>query len=164
MKNKTYQLPRYEVVRHLLKTEGRIKNKKLLELGTDSGDFAYQLKNDGFDVVASGLEEDKKRFKYHDTIKFIRADFDKEFPFEKASFDIIVGLEIIEHLENVQGFIRKLSYVLRDEGILILSTPNILNIISRLRFLFEGAYNFFKEPDITAQVAAAFASLLLRCV
>ena len=149
--NKIYHLSRYEVVRSLLNAEYQKGNKKLLELGTSSGDLAYQLKNDGFDVVGTGLELDSKKFKYHDTIKFITADLDKEFPFEKASFDIIIGLEITEHLENVQGFVRMLSYTLRDNGVLILSTPNILNILSRLRFLFEGSYNFFKEPPLDVE-------------
>ena len=29
-----------------------------------------------------------------------------------------------------------------------MSTPNILNLKSRLRFLFEGAYEYFREPPL----------------
>jgi len=30
--------------------------------------------------------------------------------------------------------------------VLILSTPNILNLNSRMRFFFEGSFDFFREP------------------
>ena len=34
---------------------------------------------------------------------------------------------------------------------MILSTPNILNIGSRLRYLFEGSWDFFREPMLEQQ-------------
>jgi SAM-dependent methyltransferase len=45
-------------------------------------------------------------------------------PFCDRSFEVIVSFETIEHLQNRERFLEELCRVLRDEGLLILSTPN----------------------------------------
>jgi SAM-dependent methyltransferase len=55
-------------------------------------------------------------------------------------------LEVIEHLRNPFVVLKELNRILKSGGSLIISTPNILNLSSRLRFLFEGAFEFFREP------------------
>ncbi|OGL46279.1 MAG: hypothetical protein A2161_14910 [Candidatus Schekmanbacteria bacterium RBG_13_48_7] len=42
--------------------------------------------------------------------------------------------------------IREFYRILKNPGYLIISTPNILEIRSRIRFLFSGFYNKFKRP------------------
>ena len=39
-------------------------------------------------------------------------------------------------------------FILKKGGRLILSTPNVLNLGSRCRFLVEGSYDFFREPTL----------------
>jgi len=117
---------------------------KVLDLGCGSGDYAQRLKESGFEVTASDM--DVKRFNYHDTIEFKESHLDRPLPFGDQSFDHIIFLEVIEHIYNPDFVIREISRVLKPNGVLILSTPNILNIGSRLRFLFEGSFDFFREP------------------
>lgn len=45
---------------------------------------------------------------------------------------------MIEHIENQAQLVREISRVLRSGGVLLLSTPNVLNVRSRVRFLFSG--------------------------
>ena len=44
--------------------------------------------------------------------------------FKNASFDIIIALEIIEHLVDPDFFLDGLKKVLKEGGILVISTPN----------------------------------------
>jgi SAM-dependent methyltransferase len=67
----------------------------------------------------------------------------ENLPYADASFDIVTATEVIEHLEDFRRVVREIHRVLKPGGICILSTPNILNLNSRLRFLFFGFWNLF---------------------
>jgi len=64
-------------------------------------------------------------------------------PYPDASFDLVTCTEVIEHLEDFRSTVREIGRVLRPDGICIISTPNILNLRSRLRYLFFGFFNMF---------------------
>ncbi|MFN2507440.1 MAG: class I SAM-dependent methyltransferase [Chthoniobacterales bacterium] len=64
-------------------------------------------------------------------------------PYPDASFDLVTCTEVIEHLEHYEGVMREISRVLRPGGVLVVSTPNVLNLRSRLRYLFFGFFNMF---------------------
>jgi SAM-dependent methyltransferase len=64
-------------------------------------------------------------------------------PYADASFDVVTATEVIEHLEDFRRIVREIHRVLRPGGVCILSTPNILNLNSRLRFLWFGFWNLF---------------------
>jgi len=119
---------------------------KVLDLGCGDGDYALQLKQTGYDVLAADL--DNERFRYKDNIPFMQCDITKGLPFADGSFDICLFLEVIEHLKNPYAVMQELKRILKPNGTLILSTPNILNLKSRFRYFFEGAYEFFREPPL----------------
>ncbi|MCM8774462.1 MAG: methyltransferase domain-containing protein [Candidatus Omnitrophica bacterium] len=100
----------------------------------------------GFETLASDI--DKERFRYSDEIQFIRCDITKRLPFENNYFDYVLLIEAIEHLKNPYEVIKEIYRIVKERWMLIISTPNILNLKSRIRFLFEGAYEFFREPPL----------------
>lgn len=66
-----------------------------------------------------------------------------QLPYTDASFDLVTCTEVIEHLEHHRGALREIGRVLRPGGVCVLTTPNILNLRSRLRYLFFGFFNMF---------------------
>jgi len=64
-------------------------------------------------------------------------------PYKDNSFDLITFTEVAEHLENHHTIIREIYRVLKPGGMLVMTTPNILNIKSRIRFFLYGFWNFF---------------------
>lgn len=64
-------------------------------------------------------------------------------PYADGSFDLVTCTEVIEHIEHYRRTIREAFRVLRPGGVLVVSTPNILNFRSRVRFFFFGFYNLF---------------------
>ena len=64
-------------------------------------------------------------------------------PYGDATFDVVTATEVIEHLEDFREVLREIYRVLKPGGVCILSTPNILNLNSRLRFLWFGFWNLF---------------------
>lgn len=119
---------------------------KVLDIGCGDGDYSFELKKLGFQVTA--LDIDEGRFKYKNEIEFLKCDITKGLPFSDNTFDHVLFLEVIEHLKNPYFVVEEINRILSKEGKLILSTPNILSLKSRIRFLFEGNFEYFREPPL----------------
>jgi len=52
--------------------------------------------------------------------------FDYRLPFEDGEFDTVLSLETVEHFSEPERLIAELGRVTRPQGVLILSTPNVL--------------------------------------
>ena len=65
-------------------------------------------------------------------------DLNSPLPFKSACFDGVNLTEVIEHIENQAQLIREIARVLKPDGVVVISTPNVLNLHSRVRFLFTG--------------------------
>jgi SAM-dependent methyltransferase len=77
--------------------------------------------------------------------------------FEPKSFDSIIAGELIEHLENPASFLRGCRSILRDDGRLLLTTPNPYHwsyMIGNLLFLRSGiTYDHINQIPFRAMVA-----------
>lgn len=56
-------------------------------------------------------------------VRFVAGDF-MALPFEDASFDVVVTLEVLAHVADQGAFIAKISRLLRPGGLLMLATQN----------------------------------------
>ena len=119
---------------------------KVLDIGCGDGDYSRRLKDLGFDVVAGDVDE--KRFKQTRDIKFMYCDITKKLPFADGQFDYVLLMEVVEHLRNPYEVFLEINRIIKKDGFLIMSTPNILNLKSRFRYMFEGAYSYFREPPL----------------
>src|ERR1051326_4158279 len=71
-------------------------------------------------------------------------DLNKEkLPYSEGMFDLVTATEVVEHLEHYRETLREFFRVLKPEGLCILTTPNVLNLNSRLRYLWFGFANLF---------------------
>jgi len=64
-------------------------------------------------------------------------------PFPDNAFDLVTITEVVEHLENYHVIIREIYRVLKKNGQIIITTPNILNMKSRINFLKSGFWTLF---------------------
>ena len=77
----------------------------------------------------------------------------KRLPYHDEQFDLVTATEVIEHLENQRLFLRDINRVLKPGGICVLSTPNVLNLNSRLRYLWFGFPQLFGPLSIEGRKA-----------
>lgn len=131
----------YEKVLTLL---GDINGKLVLDCGAGKGKLSETLKNKGAMVEACDIN--KKQF-LSKNIKFTEADLNKKLPYKDSRFDIIISIEVLEHLENPSHFLTEIKRILKRGGKAIITTPNISNIKSRLQFLFKGNLHWFHESE-----------------
>ncbi len=115
----------------------------LLEIPAGEGALAWQLQKLGYSVTAGDI--DPKFFKVR-PIRCVAIDLNRKFPVESEQFDFVSCIEGVEHLQDQFQFVRECHRVLRPGGRLVLSTPNILNLASRLKFLLSGFYSLVPRP------------------
>ena len=125
---------------------------KLLDVPAGEGALAQRLKELGYEVSCCDLYP--QIFKL-DGVDIKQGDLDARLPYDDASFDTAVCVEGLEHIENPANAIREFTRLLKPQGTLIVSVPNIMNIEERLKWLFSGYTSHFKPLSAEAREAIA---------
>lgn len=134
------------------KAVGMLKglNGSLLDLGCGQGAISERIMltyPNKFNITASDFNKKDFRAK----VKFIKADLNKfHLPFKDNSFDVVMLVEVIEHVENPALLINEINRILKKKGILIMSTPNVENWQSKIHFLLNGRFFSFLKSDTSS--------------
>jgi O-antigen biosynthesis protein len=111
--------------------------ERVLDVGCSTGYVAERLQARGATVVGLDLDEraaaQARRFCEAVHVGDVET---MELPFEPASFDAIVCGDLVEHLRDPRAFLERVRPLLRADGRVVLSTPNIANWAMRLGLLF----------------------------
>lgn len=112
-----------EMVIDSLERTGR-SGLKILEVGCGAGWLCPELARFG-DVVGTDLSDEvlQRAQTRWPEIKFVSGDF-FSLSFEPQSFDVIVSLEVLSHVENQPQFMERLADLLVPGGMLLLATQN----------------------------------------
>ncbi len=85
-------------------------------------------------------------------IRWLTADLNAPLPLPPASFDLIVAIEIIEHLENPRATAREWRRLVRPGGALVMSTPNVESLRSMLSLFARGHHSAFTGKSYPAHI------------
>lgn len=77
---------------------------------------------------------------------FAQVNLDGPLPWPDQTFDAVFSTEGIEHLENHFAFLREICRILKPGGTLVLTTPNITALRSRMRFFASGFFGRDSRP------------------
>lgn len=121
--------------------------KAVLDIPAGEGSFTRRLIPD-YDVTSADVQD----FLKAEGSTYAHADMTERLPWGDGTFDAIVNIDGIEHIERQFDFILECRRVLRPGGHLIISTPNISALRSRWRYLATGFHNKGKVPLDEAHV------------
>ena len=118
-------------------------NHDVLDIGCGEGFFAAELAQTGNRItgVDDRLTPANPVFE-----RYFSADLDKGIgavigQLDGQRFDRVLLLDVLEHLKSPERILRQAHAVLKREGSLIVSLPNIANIVVRIMLLF-GQFNY----------------------
>jgi len=120
---------------------------KILDFGCGKGAFSQRLIDEGMNVDACDIDTDQIMAKVS---RKIRLDLNKKDITETITekYDVVIAMEIIEHLQNPWKYTEDCIKILKNGGLIVFSTPNISNFVSRMRFLMRGTLTAFEKNDL----------------
>lgn len=133
---------------------------RCLDLAAGQGAFSRRLHQAGYRVVAADVEPSGWQVP---EVPLRLVDLDQPFADQlaPAGFDACVAIEILEHVHDPTSFLRQCQRLLRPGGLLLLSSPNVESLASRLLFLWNGRLRFF-TADETHHITPIFSWSLQR--
>jgi len=134
---------------------------RVLDIGCSSGEIANMIFNmpniskiEGVDISEIAIKEAKRRYPQ---IAFKQCSTDKLL-YEDLTFDTIFAGELIEHVPDTNRMFKEFYRVLKGNGILIITTPEMTTLKSIIisLFYYDQYYNptgehvrFYTKNSIT---------------
>jgi 2-polyprenyl-3-methyl-5-hydroxy-6-metoxy-1,4-benzoquinol methylase len=134
---------------------------RAVDLGAGPGAMCDRLYSSGCEVLAV----DRDHAVYQGKQRFVAQDLnDAGFASALgiASFDLVVAVEVIEHVESPINFLRNISRLLAPHGVAVITTPNVDSLPARLKFLFNGKIRMMDTGSDPAHISPIFSDLLRR--
>jgi len=161
--------------RLLLKTFSKYNThtarKRLLDAGCGDGEFLGFLAQQGFDVYGVDISEKaiaRARERCSGPSLYCET-LEEALPWPSGFFDVIWCTEVLEHLFDIPKVLAGLNRVLKQNGLLILTTPyhGLVKTLGITLLRFEKHFDvtgphirFFTKRSIRAELAkAGFESL-----
>ena len=138
-----FRRARHEILPYLPK-----RIDKILDVGCGEGATSALIKNSypsinwmgGIELSVSAAQEAEKTLDKVWCASIEDLIIENEIP--KASLDVILCLDVLEHLADPWDFVKKISPLLANEGRLIVSIPNIRNWKFIKNLLFRGDFRY----------------------
>lgn len=117
---------------------------KILDIGCGPGFFleiaeAHGFKGWGIDLSPYAIAYARKTFSERIIQGYLTRDM-----FPENHFDVIVAFDVFEHLYNPDKFLSITSKILKNDGIIMITTPNIKSLLS---IFSRGKWVSFKLPE-----------------
>ncbi len=142
-----------------------IRGKKCLDIGPGTGRWLQFLNKNGADYLGA-IDISNESLKRYSLIcdKTQKANVETDnFDFKSNNFDIVLSIEVLEHLRYPDHYLSEIFRVTKNEGLVLMTIPNILSLISRIRVifgLFPGAVSndkthvrFYRKKDLVKLLA-----------
>lgn len=152
-----------KIMRYLL--NNGIEGKRCLDVGPGTGRWLQFLKNRNAGYLgAIDISHESLRRCSPLCNKTQKADLEADkFDFESDFFDIVISIEVLEHLRDPATYLTEILRVVKKGGIVLMSIPNVVSFISRVRMLFgilpaaigsdRTHVGFYRKKDIVRLLA-----------
>lgn len=132
-----HPVPRYRSIIADMKQLG-YSSGKLLEVGCSKGLFLHLAAKTGYSVCGTDISEYATRYAKDNFGLTVYCSDLANAGFSNNSFDIVVMIDVAEHLEYPKEILKECYRVLKPGGLLVLDTPNEDSLINKISiFLYN---------------------------
>ena len=148
---------------------GKQRYGSVVDIGCGSSAISRRLRDrfdhyTGCDVVAYD------GFPKESWATFAKIDLNQPpYAVDEASADLVMSIEVIEHVENPRALMRELARIVKPGGRVIVTTPNQLSLLSKLSLVAKNEFTAFQEGEglypahITALVETDLRRIATEC-
>ncbi len=96
---------------------------KVLDIGAGTGKILSELKMKGWSVT--GIDGEKEAIKWSKKrgIKIQQVDIEKRLKLNEKSFNLVLALDVIEHLGKDKKMLREINKILKPKGVVVITVP-----------------------------------------
>ena len=152
--NKTFIKRIDDRLQKIIKITTKIAPKKVLDIGCGSGYLISELSK-AINAQFYGVDVYQNEIK---NCEYKIADITEEIPFNNEMFDCVILGEVIEHVPNPDFLLREINRVLKKDGYLIISTPNLVSWANRILVLL-GIQPLYTETSNEVNLGRYFKFL-----
>ncbi|HDY88948.1 MAG TPA: methyltransferase domain-containing protein [bacterium] len=137
----------------ILLEETKLNNKRVLDIGCSFGKFVYWMRKAGANAVGIDISEESTAWGRKKLSLDLRKETLESLDEQDSSFDVITMIDIIEHIVDLDGFMSKLSSLIKPGGLVFVQTPNFESYEKwhkQWRYLYTGLEHilFFDSTSI----------------
>lgn len=145
MENKRYQAADFgtismeeELMLGMLKKYSIQKKEtlKVLDVGCGSGTIAKKIKDAGHAVKGIDFSEEAIKRANARGIETKQCNLDEGISEPDNIYDVVWEGDIVEHVFDPIGLLKESARVLKTNGILLLTIPNDVGLVSRIKIIF----------------------------
>lgn len=137
----------------LKKVGGNRADLKILDLASACGDnfpvCSKYGKTFGIDISPQAIEYCKQR----NITSMVQGDAQK-LPFKSNTYDVILALDVFEHLEDDMASLKEIVRVLKEDGTLIFNTPAFMALYSYHDIAFHHVRRY-RRGELASKLASA---------
>ena len=135
---------------------------RVLDYGAGTGTLARLLAETGRFEAVVGADLMQRPNGLPDAIGWVAQDMNHPLALPEASFDALVSVEVIEHLENPRAVARDWFRLLKPGGRLFFTTPNADSWRSLVTLALKGHHQEFTDENYPAHITALIGADLRR--
>lgn len=124
------------VTEYLSQYNNRRKPMKLFDLGCGNGQVSKRFMDLGYDIYGIDISRENLEQAKKVKLKVAQGDVSKKLPYKNEVFDVVFAGDIIEHIFDTKAFLTEINRILKNNGLLVVTTPNLVHLPDRIKFLF----------------------------